>query len=556
MVARNLTFESDSEFDKNYKPTMSEAVGAYVDSAMYGEGTAEYNIKALQDPIGEPFTEEQYKTSGFYRDEMKFEPGYAQNQWENRAAEFDAKKQRDFILSKTSTAQDVVGFISALAVGILEPQNVVTGAVLGAGFGALVRSSARGIRLYESASVLKKAGLGVAEGAVSAAATEPLNLYGADKGGSEYDLADSAWNVLTSSLFGAAMTGGGQAYKNHMASRDASIRVKELVVEAARDGKALPVEQASAVASLEEKVSLTNERDTYVKQRDELVNNLSQAEQANVRLYDEMYDIENNKAMYAYGIDDPQIVNALEVVRTQQKAAPDKSLFKFLKSKGGVRSEGGEFKAMGISGRTMPGMVNNKTGMTLDDAAIAAHEAGLIGNPDSKELPDLMDEVNRGLHKTTGNDASVNAAEQFLADEGISATEYIAKYNKAAPELDKRVNEIKSTITSPDITARLRSSINEVDGILNDFPPDEVLLLQAKEAVRKMLSEEEPEPYNQFLSQEDVARLGDEQKQLLDQVDEYQESGQLDELDIAEAENAIEIQRAALNAGHLCLTGS
>lgn len=540
---------------RNYTPTLGEAIDAWSGAAMYGEGTLYFNALATEGPRGEPLDQDKWKTSPHYRDGLPFQEGLAENQWANNAKLFDERQNRNAILGKTSMAQDVVGFIAAFGVGTVEPQNAAIGAGIGYGIGALGRSGYRAFSLLEKVSkakgIVAQATLGAGEGVVATAVTEPLNLYAADRAGSEYDLGDSAWNLLTSTAFGAGMRGGGQAYVNHMDSRQVKVREMEIMAAAASDGKALTPEHVQVIVDVEQKRDLTIERDTYIKQREETVARLSEAEQANVRLYDEMYDIENNKAMYAYGTDDPQIINALEIVRTGQKAAPDKSLFKLLKSKGGVRNEGGELSAMGIN----IGLMNNKKGLTLDDAAIVAHEAGFIENPDSRELLDLMDEVNRGLKKT-GDDPAVSAAEKFLADEGITVSEYIGKYNKAAPELDKRVSEIKSSITSPDVVQHLRSSIKEVDDIIKAFPSDEVLLPKAKEAVQKMLGDDEPEPYNQFLTQEDAARLDDEQRQMLDQIDEYQETGQLDELDISEAENQVEIQRVALNAAHLCLTGS
>ncbi len=561
MALREEQFETVGEFLKDYKPSLGEAVSAWSGSAAYGEGTAYFNVLATESATGEPLDQDKWKASPYYRDGLEFQEGLAENQWANNAKLFDERENRNFILSKTSTAQDVVGFMAAFGVGVVEPQNAAIGAGVGLGIGALARSGYRVFDVLKKASQAKsvaaQAAIGAGEGVVATAVTEPLNLYAADKAGSDYDIADSAWNLLTSTAFGAGLRAGGQKYINHMESKQVRMREKEIMSAAAAEGKALPIEQVQAFVDVEQKRDLTIERDSYIKQREETVAKLSEAEQANVRLYDDYYDIQNNKAIYAYGIDDPQIINALEVIRTNQKSASDKSLLKFLKSKGGVRNEGAELSTMGITSRTMPGLVNNKKGLSLDDAAELAQEAGFIKNRDVRELLDALDESNRGLKKTDdSNDKVLQEAQKFLDEEGIAVGEYLDKYNKAAPELDKEAAMIQSKITSPDIISHLRSSIAEVDAVLKDFPPDSEILPLAKAGVQKMLGQEEIQPYNRFLSQEDISRMSDEQKLLLDKVDEYQETGQLDEFDIAEAENAIEVEMQALNAARLCLTGN
>ena len=61
------------------------------------------------------------------------------------------------------------------------------------------------------------------------------------------------------------------------------------------------------------------------------------------------------------------------------------SLAAWVKAKGGVRKFRGELYAQGVTPKARPGIINNKTGMYLDDAALEAWEAGYF--PDHTERP-------------------------------------------------------------------------------------------------------------------------------------------------------------------------
>lgn len=79
------------------------------------------------------------------------------------------------------------------------------------------------------------------------------------------------------------------------------------------------------------------------------------------------------------------------------------SLLKFLKAAGGLRetdSFRGELRGIGLSPRTLPGIINNKTGLDLDEAALRATEQGFFpererASPDEL-LAALDEEINLG----------------------------------------------------------------------------------------------------------------------------------------------------------------
>ncbi|KKL67036.1 hypothetical protein LCGC14_2139000, partial [marine sediment metagenome] len=76
-----------------------------------------------------------------------------------------------------------------------------------------------------------------------------------------------------------------------------------------------------------------------------------------------------------------------QVPKEKKRRKPTKaaSLASWVKAKGGVRKFRGELYAQGITPKSRPGIINNKTGMYLDDAALEAWEAGYF--PDHTERP-------------------------------------------------------------------------------------------------------------------------------------------------------------------------
>ncbi len=76
---------------------------------------------------------------------------------------------------------------------------------------------------------------------------------------------------------------------------------------------------------------------------------------------------------------DEDLTAFIDMLRRPPKPPRVTSLTQFLKDKGGLKDTGGELKALGITPRTRPGLINNKTGRDLDEAALIATEAGFFG---------------------------------------------------------------------------------------------------------------------------------------------------------------------------------
>lgn len=74
--------------------------------------------------------------------------------------------------------------------------------------------------------------------------------------------------------------------------------------------------------------------------------------------------------------------------RARQRAARPVSLVPFLIAAGGLRDQGGEVSALvGGSSRARPGLINNRSGLTLDRAAMLALEAGYFPEHEVDRAP-------------------------------------------------------------------------------------------------------------------------------------------------------------------------
>ncbi|MDJ0950922.1 MAG: hypothetical protein QNJ94_18580 [Alphaproteobacteria bacterium] len=111
---------------------------------------------------------------------------------------------------------------------------------------------------------------------------------------------------------------------------------------------------------------------------------------------------------------------AVQTLR-RPKFKEGQSLTQWLRSKGGLIDQGGELRAQGITSKTSPGLINNKAGMNLDDAARAAWEEGYLDDfaerPTIDEFLQALDDDFRKINvRVRADDADRAAAEGLHAD--------------------------------------------------------------------------------------------------------------------------------------------
>ena len=141
-----------------------------------------------------------------------------------------------------------------------------------------------------------------------------------------------------------------------------------------------------------------------------------------------------------------------------EKANKGDSLLAFIVKRGGLKDVGGDLKAMD-AGKLRIGLINNKSGNSLDDIALAAWENGYF--PNTQERPtinDLLEAISEELfgrpkyQYQDGNNESLidyvdDLAEQMqilgVDYENMTADEAEQAYNAAADEYNKRRKEFE-----------------------------------------------------------------------------------------------------------------
>lgn len=106
------------------------------------------------------------------------------------------------------------------------------------------------------------------------------------------------------------------------------------------------------------------------------------------------------------------LVNPREYRRHEKAEKKGASLLSFLRKNGGLKDEGGDLKAMD-AGKLYVGLVNNKTGRSVDDMALEAWEAGYF--PEFNERPEVND-----LLEAIRDELSGNKRYAFKSDGNIS----------------------------------------------------------------------------------------------------------------------------------------
>lgn len=90
------------------------------------------------------------------------------------------------------------------------------------------------------------------------------------------------------------------------------------------------------------------------------------------------------------------IKDMVAFVRDMRKAKPPQSLIDFLRERGGLVDEGTEISTIIDGARSRPGLISKK-GQALDDAALAAWEAGFFETAERPTISDFLEAVRRDI---------------------------------------------------------------------------------------------------------------------------------------------------------------
>ena len=190
-----------AQFAKQYDPSLS-----VIFSENIMEGFRDItpmlakSLTELQYAGGAVYSEEEWKSSEFFREGLKYDQGMTEGQARLLAERFDQIRRHEDLMSRTSLGGTALGFGGYLVGSIPDPINFIP-------WLGLVKKAKQVQTLIKATSRGKRALRGVAEGAVGATAFQPL--YAMKKGAfqEEYDIQMALMDITLSAGIGGAFGG-------------------------------------------------------------------------------------------------------------------------------------------------------------------------------------------------------------------------------------------------------------------------------------------------------------------------------------------------------------
>lgn len=511
------TLEAQAALE-SIRPTTGDVVNTMVEDVFKGDGSAYQTKKAIDVKLakGTPITREAWDAD---QNKPKGVDWYEGMTSESAAILADLQQQREareYITGQATGSQIGAGFLVSFGAGIFEPQNLAIGAVVGAGIGEVVtapalsgiKAMARLGKIYKSARTYKKlAAVGAVEGVVSGVAAEPLNRYAAEVTQSDYGIADSLMNVATSAAFGAGFRALPKFARNVFVGREraALLNHVDAIAESVLIGDTPDVDAIAARQALAEKQAVANQWSAVNRERVERLSQLTDAEQQNAKLYDQLAELETQRKLAQYNINvDPKLadnviaaIDAITAKIATPKDAPgyaglvegaDRAA-DYLDNLGFDREgyfaglqEGKTYKEL-AEGKGFPLTEYENATKALSDLQEqrAAEREGIQGKKLEKKLREFDAETEKRVGALEAQIA------RFLERNDINILADVqGEYNaqrvpqrkgdkKTLRPIDEQIASTRAAITGPDRLANIRSRIAELDGQLASMPTVEEL---------------------------------------------------------------------------------
>jgi hypothetical protein len=308
-------------------------------------------------------TEDQYKASPSYRKDIPYDPGMTETRAAALAAMDDAKKVREFYAQKRPLA----AFLGSMAGQALDPINYIPVA------GPAVKAAAIG-RFGRVAGEALTAGLDAAANTA---------VFGIGTSGMRAQLGDDvSWQALISQIATAGLIGS--AFGTIHGAIGSRVDAR-LMSEAEQRLSTLRTTQ-------EARIALNEGIDAVVRGED--VNLSPNSTEPLQRVADSLGPVEPS-TLFEPSSPESRQAAIDRIVNEDMPVGPQPpqpvSLMQFLASKsvGGIKDDGGELAAMGLSRKFIPGggALVTKRGKGLDYAREAAAEAGffdhIYGDPET-----------------------------------------------------------------------------------------------------------------------------------------------------------------------------
>lgn len=490
------------------KATTGQVVSSFVEDAFKGEGSLQQDIRASQfsTAVGESsglvgsviteeeatklraspkLSEDEWKTSPFFRKGLEYHPGMNQAAAQILAETEDDRNRRAFVASKATGWQTAAGFAAAFGAGMVEPKNLSTGLAAAAateGLGFAVPTVGRllqfGGKIGKYRALMARGGT---EGALSAAITEPSNRESSKILQGDYDLTDSLINLTMSTVLGAGLQVAPRAIGDLRSNRREIVAEEfDTAVRQVIEGKPIEVEAVGEIDKIKISQRATKdlpELDAKIKALDSMDDGVPKVSER--ILSDTLYDGRVPDSVTA-----PEIRTVLQAVLDDPERPI--TLSEFIRDAGGI-----EFKeAAPDSPPVMRDGIFQQGGIAPEDMVAKAFDEGFFPGykepPSVRHLLDAIRDDAAGIRfvsrpedfhyfeasRSTGGGRSSSASfTGFGKKQVLKAKRYKAqseaKYNKPdAPTMRKLVDDVARPDRS---TAYDPADSREVDEFLREY---------------------------------------------------------------------------------------
>jgi hypothetical protein len=209
---------SQYQSDKAYKPSTADVLSASSVDALQGQGTA-YQLNVLRNiniekQYGTPISEDKFnEIKG--KTNIQYQPDMTEKSVKILKEYHDEQDDRNFVLSKATTAQSIAGFGASLATGFLDPKNIISGLGAGVAFnkGISTLSKQTGRTLLSANSTKRALQVGAGSALIEGAVSVPIDINTAYQLEQKHSVKDALTDLIIGGVIGTGVDVGVTAFQ-------------------------------------------------------------------------------------------------------------------------------------------------------------------------------------------------------------------------------------------------------------------------------------------------------------------------------------------------------